>query len=70
MPQMLVRHIPEAVYQALRRRAAEHHTSLEGEARAILTQASEAEGFVLPMLLVPRKPGGKSLAELVSEGRR
>ena len=70
MHQILTRNVPERVYQALRRRAAEHHSSVEAEVRAILAQAAEEEGFVLPALLVPKNASGKTLAEIVSEGRR
>lgn len=70
MHQILTRNIPDRVYQALRRRAAEHQASLEAEVRAILARAAEEESFTLPALLVPAQPGGKSLAQIVSEGRR
>jgi plasmid stability protein len=70
MHQILTRNVPERVYQALRRRAAEHHASLEAEVRAILAQAAEDEGFALPAMLVPKDASGKSLAQIVAEGRR
>jgi plasmid stability protein len=70
MHQILTRNIPDQVYQALRRRAAEHRSSLEAEVRTILARAAEEESFTLPTLLVPEGTGGKSLAQIVSEGRR
>ena len=39
MPQLLVRNVDEAVVTALRKRAAEHHRSVEAEHRAILEAA-------------------------------
>ncbi len=71
MPQILVRNVSERAHSALRIRAAQHRTSLEGEVRSIIEAAAvPADEFVPPMMLVPRHKGGKSLAELVSEGRR
>lgn len=70
MHQILTRNVPDRVYQALRRRAAIHHASLEAEVRAILAAAAEDDGFTLPALLVPANATGKSLAQIVSEGRR
>ena len=71
MAQILVRNLSERAHAQLRKQAAEHHQSLEGEVRAILEDAAgRAEAFVLPALVEPRRRGGKSLAELVSEGRR
>lgn len=71
MPQILVRNVPDRVHRALRRRAADHHTSLEGEVRAILEVAAQPDDeFVPPRMIVPSRPGGSSLAQLVSEGRR
>ena len=71
MAQILVRNLPERTHLALRRLAAEHRQSLEGEVRAILEAAAlPPNEFVLPELLIPASKGGKSLAELVSEGRR
>ncbi len=71
MPQVLVRNLSERTHTALRRQAVEHHNSLEGEVRSILESAVQAsDEFVLPALVVPKRRGGKSLARLVSEGRR
>jgi plasmid stability protein len=70
MHQILTRNVPDRVYQALRRRAESHHASLEAEVRAILAQAAESEGFALPALLVPKDSSGKTLAQIVAEGRR
>lgn len=71
MSRILVSNLSEHAHQALRRQAAKHKRSLEGEVRAILEAAALAEEtFVLPPLLTPGDPGGKSLAQLVSEGRR
>jgi|GEM_PF-2320353 len=71
MPQILVRNVSELAHRALRIRAAQHRTSLEGEVRSILEAAAlPTDEFVPPVMLVPRHKGGKSLAQLVSEGRR
>ena len=72
MAQILVRNLPERTHMVLRRLAAEHRLSLEAEVRAILEAAAQAtdEEFVLPDLLSPARKDGKSLAHLVSEGRR
>ena len=71
MPQILVRNLSERAHGALRIRAAQHRTSLEGEVRAILEAAAVPDDeFAPPTMLIPRHQGGKSLAELVSEGRR
>jgi antitoxin FitA len=45
MPQLLVRHLEEAVVQALRRKAAEEGTSVE-----------EAHRRILRLALLPKKP--------------
>ena len=39
MPQLLVRHVPQDVVEALKRRAAEHCRSAEAEHRIILEEA-------------------------------
>ena len=71
MPQILVRNLSERIHGALRRQAAEHHKSLEAEVRSILEAATQpSDEFALPAMVVPRHSGGKSLAQLVSEGRR
>lgn len=71
MPQILVRNLSERTHSILRHQAAEHHTSLEGEVRAILEAAAQAaEEFVLPAMVSPKRRGGKTLAESVAEGRR
>lgn len=71
MPQILVRNLSERAHKALRLRAVEHKNSLEGEVRSILESAVQAgDEFVLPTMVVPKRRGGKSLARLVSEGRR
>jgi plasmid stability protein len=71
MPQILVRNLSERAHNALRLQAIEHRTSLEGEVRAILEAATATpDAFVLPPLLVPGVQGGKSLSQIVSEGRR
>ncbi|MFN8012829.1 MAG: hypothetical protein U0P81_15775 [Holophagaceae bacterium] len=71
MPQLLVRNLPDRTHKALRLRAAEHGTSLEAEVRSILEEAVRLDDqFVLPELVVARRKKGKSLSDLVSEGRR
>lgn len=71
MPQILVRNLSERAHNALRRQAMEHRSSLEGEARSILETATEPQDeFVLPAMLVPKRSSGKTLAQIVSEGRR
>lgn len=71
MPQILVRNLPARTHKALRLRAAEHGASLEAEVRSILEEAVRLdEEFTLPELVVPRRKKGKSLADIVAEGRR
>lgn len=71
MPQILVRNLSERAHNALRRQAAEHRTSLEGEVRSILESAAQPpDEFVLPAMVVPKRRSGKTLTQLVSEGRR
>jgi len=71
MAQILIRNLSEGAHAQLRKQAAEHHQSLEGEVRAILEEAAvQSASFVLPALLEPKRTGGKSLAQIVSEGRR
>ena len=71
MPQILIRNVSDRTHQILRLKAAEHHNSLEGEVRAILEAAAQAaEEFVLPAMVTPKRRGGKTLAEIVAEGRR
>lgn len=45
---LTIRNLDEAVKQKLRLRAASHSTSMEAEARAILTQAVNDESIVAP----------------------
>jgi plasmid stability protein len=42
MPAVSIRHLDDAVIDALKRRAAAHHRSLEGELREILAEAAGA----------------------------
>jgi plasmid stability protein len=42
MPQLLVRDVPKAIVEALKRRAAQHGRSAEAEHRAILEEALRA----------------------------
>ncbi len=42
MPALHIRHVDDAVVDALKRRAAEHHRSLEGELREILREMAWA----------------------------
>jgi plasmid stability protein len=44
MATLTVRNLPDEVHRALRRRAAEHGRSTEGEVRAILAEAVQAPG--------------------------
>jgi plasmid stability protein len=43
MPQMTVRNLDEKVYEALKRRAARNHRSLEAEVRTVLERAARDE---------------------------
>jgi plasmid stability protein len=71
MAQILVRNLSERTHGALRRQAVEHHKSLEAEVRSILEAATQpSDEFALPTMLAPKRKGGKTLAQLVSEGRR
>ena len=71
MPQILVRNLSERTHGALRRRAAEHHKSLEAEVRSILETATlPVEEFALPAMVTPKRRGGKSVAQLRGVCRR
>jgi len=61
----------ERARSTMRLRAAQHRTTLKGKVQAILEAVvTSADEFVPPVLLIPRRKNGKSLSELVSEGRR
>ncbi len=62
MPGIHVRDLPEATVQALKRRARSHHRSVQGEVRAILTEAARAsppDGGYAPILLTHVDIGGE-----------
>lgn len=51
MDQILIRGLPSGVKAALKKRAKDHHRSVEAEARALLTDALEADSVTMPELL-------------------
>lgn len=51
MEQLLIRNLPEGTKAALRARAAQHHRSVEAEARAIFAEALGREPVTLVDLL-------------------
>ena len=57
MPDVLIRNVPERVLERLKRRAAHHHRSLQGELMTVLELAAS-------------ETGAKSPADLADEMRR
>jgi plasmid stability protein len=49
-----IKNVPDAVAQQLRRRAARHHRSLQGELLAILEESAAEEGALTPRQVVAR----------------
>lgn len=48
MPNLSIKDVPEALAEALRQRASNHHRSLQGELMAIIEQAALDSGAALP----------------------
>ncbi|POZ50106.1 FitA-like ribbon-helix-helix domain-containing protein [Methylovulum psychrotolerans] len=59
MPSLVVRNIDEAIINALKQRAMEHHRSAEAEHRAILAEA---------LLKPPRKSFAEAIATIPNVG--
>lgn len=71
MPRILARYLSGCAHRGLRLHAVPKTNPLEKKASELLRDASAAANpSSLPCMHVPRRKGGKSLAELVSEGRR
>ncbi len=75
MPNLSIKDVPEAVAEALRRRAARNHRSLQGELLRLVTLAAledGAAGEADPLAAVaPGEPpeGHKTLERIVAEHR-
>lgn len=76
MPTLHVRNVPEALYEALRRRADEQGTSIGAEAIAALQRAMRTDLVGVREVLADyhphrpvAKPGTPSAADLVREDR-
>jgi plasmid stability protein len=75
MPNLSIKDVPEAVAEALRRRAARNHRSLQGELLRLVTLAAldeEAAGAADPLAMAaPGEPpeGHKTLERIVAEHR-
>ncbi len=76
MPTLHVRNVPEALYEALRRRAEEQGTSIGAEAIAALQRAMRTDLVGVREVLAEyhphrptAKPGTPSAADLVREDR-
>jgi len=59
MEQIVIRNLPEGTRAALRVRAARHNSSVEAEARAILTAGLSGE--VVPMSVLLAADGGQDV---------
>ena len=63
-----IRNVPDPVAEALRRRAASHHRSLQGELMALLHEAAATEARLSPKQVLERartlrlRPGPRSVA--------
>jgi len=63
-----IRKVPDRVAEALRRRAASHHRSLQGELMALLHEAAATEARLTPEQVLQRartlrlRPGPRSVA--------
>ena len=63
-----IRNVPNDVANALRRRAASHHRSLQGELLALLHEAASSESRLTPQQVLERagalrlRPGPRSAA--------
>lgn len=66
MPSLSIKDVPEALLEALRRRAARNHRSLQGELMALITQAVE-EPATEPAAAPPRQP--KTIEQIAAEHR-
>lgn len=76
MPHLSIKDVPEVVAEALRRRAARHHRSLQGELMAIIEQAAcESDGLggppprpsLLPAGRTTMRRGWKTVEQIYAE---
>jgi plasmid stability protein len=74
MPSLSIKDVPEPLLEAIRRRAARHHRSLQGELMALISQAAAEEpGADIPADHSTKKPAvepSKSFAEAAADFRR
>lgn len=73
MPNLSIRDVPEAIAERLRRRAARHHRSLQGELMAILERAAlaeEAQEAAQPAHAAHPTAPQRTLGELADDLRR
>lgn len=66
MPSLSIKDVPETLLEALRRRAARNHRSLQGELMALITQAAEVEAMQAATAPA-RQP--KSIEQIAAEHR-
>lgn len=72
MPNLSIKDVPEEVAEALRRRAAFNHRSLQGELMAIIQQAVQGRNTAAPEM-TPSKEGvrlGTRTIEEIARSRR
>ena len=72
MPNLSIKDVPEPVAEALRRRAALNHRSLQGELMAILQQAVQAGSAPVHVSLpapLEGRGGGRTIEQIAAERR-
>jgi plasmid stability protein len=72
MPNLSIKDVPEPVAEALRRRAALNHRSLQGELMAILQQAVQAGSapvHVAAPAPLEGRAGGRTIEQIAAERR-
>ncbi|MBS3917202.1 MAG: Arc family DNA-binding protein [Sulfuritalea sp.] len=74
MPSLSIKDVPEPLLEAIRRRAARHHRSLQGELMALISQAAAEEpGADIPTAHSIKKTAvapSKSFSEAAADFRR
>lgn len=70
MPSLSIKDVPEPLLEAIRRRAARHHRSLQGELMALISQAAAEEpGAERISSQADRPPRPKSIEQIGAEHR-
>jgi plasmid stability protein len=72
MPSLSIKDVPEHIAEALRRRAALNHRSLQGELMAILQQAVQAGSAPVPAAdpgSPEGRPGERTIEEIAAQRR-